>query len=498
VAASRAFRPADQPSRRARKPPIFPIASFEFLGFAAIAAIVYNLGSTGVWRQAVLLIASVCFLATFSPSLESYIPFAAFLILGYLGVRTIEGGARGRYLATLFGTIAVFIWLKKYTFLSAAIFLDFPYVTIGLSYIFFRVLHLMIDVHSGDLPGDVSLFSYLNYTLNFTTLVSGPIQRYEEFAAMQAAPIRLNIMIMGNALQRIIVGFFKVNILSVLLLTVQHRSLDDLSAVQHFAVRVATGVLIGGIYPLFLYCNFSGYMDMVIGIARFLGLELPENFDRPFSATNFIDFWNRWHITLSTWLKTYVYNPLLIALMARVPSSNLEPLLGVFAYFVTFFLIGVWHGRTSVFVVFGVLQGLGVSVNKLYQITMTKLLGRKSYRDLTANPVYKAFCRGFTFSWFALSLFCFWSNWAKIESMINALKAPAITVMWIVLLIGATVALAVFDAARQGALSLRWNGVPILLSRYFCTVWDTALVTISVAAILLVHVPTPDIVYKAF
>ena len=76
---------------------------------------------------------------------------------------------------------------------------------------------------------------------------------------------------------------------------------------------------------------------------------MPENFDWPFLAENFIAFWGRWHITLSNWLKTYVYTPLLMSSMRRFPAPSLEPYLGAFAYFVTFFLVGAWHGQTSMF-----------------------------------------------------------------------------------------------------------------------------------------------------
>jgi hypothetical protein len=82
-------------------------------------------------------------------------------------------------------------------------------------------------------------------------------------------------------------------------------------------------------YPFYLYCNFSGYTDVVIGIARFLRIKLPENFDRPFSSLNFLEFWSRWHMTLSNWLKTYVYYPLLMTLMRKFLSRTIEPFLGV-------------------------------------------------------------------------------------------------------------------------------------------------------------------------
>ena len=88
----------------------------------------------------------------------------------------------------------------------------------------------------------------------------------------------------------------------------QNKAIESLLTSSSFEGRLINGVILLGAYPFYLYCNFSGYIDMVIGIARFLRIELPENFNRPFSSDNFMNFWSRWHITLSEWLRTYVYS----------------------------------------------------------------------------------------------------------------------------------------------------------------------------------------------
>src|SRR6202041_3957488 len=182
--------------------------------------------------------------------------------------------------------------------------------------------------------------------LNFTTLGSGPIQLYYEFARDQFASeaIPLGPRVVGLQLARIVCGFFKVNVLSVLLQAVQEDALAQMQQPFPLSLKLSAAFRLAVVYPFFLYCNFSGYIDIVIAMARLMRVRLPENFDRPFAASSFLDFWNRWHITLSVWLKTYVYNPLLMALMRRNSSSALEPFLGVFCFFVTFFLVGVWHG----------------------------------------------------------------------------------------------------------------------------------------------------------
>ena len=323
-------------------------ASFQFLAYALAVVIVFNCGWSLLWRQSVLLAANLGFFAFFSFHLVAFLPLAGFLGFGFLGLRLMQARKIRAFVPLLVLGILGFIWLKKYAFFPPFVLLQNPYLTIGLSYILFRVLHLIVDARNGDVPEQISLASYLNYTLNFTTLVSGPIQRYQDFSEMQLSPRPLNIIVAGQALERIIIGFFKVNVLSLVLSMIQRNALSTISSSIAPGQRVLSGIAIAIAYPLYLYCNFSGYIDIMIGVARFLRLELPENFNRPFSSDNFITFWSRWHITLSNWLKTYVYNPLLIASMRRWPSPVLEPFLGVFAFFVTFFLVGVWHGQTSV------------------------------------------------------------------------------------------------------------------------------------------------------
>jgi D-alanyl-lipoteichoic acid acyltransferase DltB (MBOAT superfamily) len=229
-----------------------------------------------------------------------------------------------------------------------------------------------------------------------------------------------------------------------------------------------------------------------------MDIQLPENFDRPFSATSFIDFWNRWHITLSTWLKTYVYNPLLMALMRKNPSESMAPIWGVIAFFVTFFLVGAWHGQTSSFLFFGVLQGLGVSVNKIYEILLVKRLGRKGVKALNTNVLYNAFARGLTFTWFTFTLLWFWSNWNQLASLATALGFLGICEAITLVFVASTVGLGIWQALRGGALSIQVGGQSILQSRYTRTAWCTALVLIAITSELLIRQQAPEIVYKAF
>jgi D-alanyl-lipoteichoic acid acyltransferase DltB (MBOAT superfamily) len=487
------------------------VPSAAFLGFTALVAVLLYASHSRWWRDAVVLVANVAFLATFSRDPRAWLPFAGFLAIGYLGVCALQSDSRAarRLFPTIcFAIVFTYIWLKQYAFIPATTFLRFPYMVLGLSYVFFRVLHLAIDARDRTLPDRIGLLSYLSYTLNFSAIVSGPIQRYQDYHRMHADPPVMGMRSVGRAIERIIVGFFKVAVLSLLLHAIQghalHELIPDVRQASPLALPLASraswGVVVAVVYPLYLYCNFSGYTDFAIGTARFIGNILPENFDRPFFAENFLDFWSRWHITLSSWLKTYVYSPLLLSLSRRLPSRSAEPYLGVLAFFVTFFLVGLWHGRTWLFVWFGILQGLGVAGNKLYQIGMARRLGRAGYRALCANAAYRAGARGLTFTWFTFTLFWFWSSWTQIGAFIDPLGGVGLALVWGTIFLGSTMVLAGIEAVRTGVArsGVALGSQPLLASRYARTVWCTVLAVVSASTTLLLNLPAPQIVYRAF
>jgi alginate O-acetyltransferase complex protein AlgI len=473
------------------------VPSLHFLLFALVAAVLFRLSSSRSWRMAVLLVTNLGFFATFiSTSPVACLPFALFLLLGYVGMHRQHNRALGWLLVG--AVVVMFFWLKKYTFVPGPLLLSFPYLTIGLSYVFFRVLHLVIDAQQDALPKRPGIVSYLNYTLNFTSLTSGPIQRYEDYHAFELAPEPMDPTSLGRSVERVVVGLFKVFIMSAALSAVQQHLIDQLPAAGSFVERWADGIEIVAIYPIYLYFNFSGYVDVVIGVASWFGLVLPENFNRPFQAENFLIFWTRWHITLSNWLKTYVYQPLLMSLMSRFPAKRYESTFVIFALFVTFFLVGAWHGQTTAFLFYGVLQGLGIGLNRLYQLAMQGRLGKKRFRELSANWIYKSCARGLTFTWFSFTLLWFWADWPQLAQFYRSLGAGAVAFGALGLFVGATICLAVWVALFNFALSIQWFGRPVLMSRYTRVMWDTALVAIFVGATFLLNAPTPPIVYKNF
>jgi D-alanyl-lipoteichoic acid acyltransferase DltB (MBOAT superfamily) len=475
-------------------------ASFQLVLFGLVAALFSNFSRSRLWRSIVLMLASVGFLGLLTRNLIFLLPLIGFVLLGYTSIALIRRGPSTSTACSILTVVLIYVWLKKYTFLPAGVFLHFPYFTLGLSYIFFRVLHLLIETGDGREKRGIGLAAYLLYMLNFTTFVAGPIQHYDEFAEDQFAsePIDLGPHVIGLQLGRIACGFFKVNVLAMLFHAIQEDALAQVLQPLPLTSKLEAAFRLTVVYPFFLYSNFSGYIDIVIGLARLMRLRLPENFDRPFSASSVLDFWNRWHMTLSSWLKAYVYNPLLMALMRRISSLTLQPFLGVFCFFVTFFLIGVWHGRTSEFVIFGILTGAGMSTNKAWQLGLIRVMGRRGYKELANTFVYVAFCRGLNFTWFSFTLYWFWADWRQIDRISAAFSAADWLGVWTTTWLFATAVLALWEWLRATLLSFKVSEEPLLTSRYARVVYATALGLVAFVTTILLNQPAPGIVYKAF
>jgi hypothetical protein len=184
--------------------------------------------------------------------------------------------------------------------------------------------------------------------------------------------------------------------------------------------------------------------------------------------------------------------------MRRFSSPSVEPFLSVFCFFVTFFLIGVWHGRTSEFVMFGVLTGGGMSINKLWQLQLTRVMGRKGYREFAKNGLYRAFGRGLNFVWFSFTLFWFWADWQQIHSIFSALSVPRWIAVWFIAWLVLTASLAAWEWLRAALLSVHTDEGPVFVSRYARVVYVSALGLTSLVISVLLNQPAPGIVYKAF
>ena len=228
------------------------------------------------------------------------------------------------------------------------------FLPVGISFFTFQSLSYTIDVYRGQLRPLDSMLDYAFYVSFFPQLVAGPIVRARDFIPQIRRPLCVTNEMFGRAVFLILAGLFKKAVIS-----------DYISV--NFVERVfAQPDLYSGLenllavygYTLQIYCDFSGYSDMAIGLALLLGFQFPKNFDSPYKSQSITEFWRRWHISLSSWLKDYLYISL---------GGNRK---GKFRQYVnlmiTMLLGGLWHGASLNFIVWGGFHGLMLVVDKLF------------------------------------------------------------------------------------------------------------------------------------
>jgi alginate O-acetyltransferase complex protein AlgI len=261
---------------------------------------------------------------------------------------------------------------------------------LGFSYVAFRLIHTLRDRQTGILP-HLSLREFTTYVLFTPAYIAGPIDRAERFVSdLRGLPSMVGLdgdrFLAGG--QRIVTGMFKKFIIADAL--AQGMSLTPVNA-QQASSPAGLWLLLYG-YTFRLFFDFSGYTDIAIGLGILFGIKLPENFNRPYLSTNITEFWQRWHITLSNWARFYVFSPLSRSLLRRKPRPSTTLILLV-SQLATMIVIGLWHGVTWNFFIWGVWQGLALFAHKQWSDRT-----RKWYRGLRDKPWQK---RAWTFfTWF--------------------------------------------------------------------------------------------------
>ncbi len=264
---------------------------------------------------------------------------------------------------------------------------------VGLSYVYLRVLHVLIDVWNGRLerPG---IAEFLTYLLPFHQLYAGPIERFSDYRRHASRPLApLSDGLTLRALNRLTSGLVKQYVIVVLL----KESLGFAFTRNGLPLWLEVDL-----HAVYVYLNFSGYMDIIIGIGMLAGWTPPENFNWPYLSRNLIKFWTRWHITLSYWIRDYIFIPLNLALQRRL-GRNARMLAGAVSYLVAMVFCGWWHRPDLQFALWGAIQGLGIIACKLYESMLRRTLSAaamKAYRSSTMAAVAAGFV---TFQFVAIS-----------------------------------------------------------------------------------------------
>lgn len=326
------------------------------------------------------------------PWLAFFTPIAALIAARYAPVHAYGGFAR----------------------LAGALWTGGKPALVGISYLAFRTSRLVLEVRNGSVKRP-AFFEYLNFAFFLPTMPVGPINNYANYRrGFEAAPWGVP---MGRAALRILVGLVKYQFLGGLCSQLDYANLL-LDNHPHPWMDLPVAMLF---YYLFLYCNFSGFCDMAIGAAALIGIPVPENFEDPFAARNMREFWNRWHITLSQWMRDIVFAPLSKYLVRLFGPANANHGVAL-AVAVVFFLIGVWHGTGLHYALFGLAQSLGVVTVHYYTIFLKKRLGRDGFRAYNDNRWIRAAGVTVTFCYYAVTLFFFANTIQQMRDILSVLR----------------------------------------------------------------------------
>jgi alginate O-acetyltransferase complex protein AlgI len=345
----------------------------------------------------------------------------AFCLLGFATAVFVRRYPNRLWLAVT-GLTLVFVYARSYSFLEWVLpggLHTTILATAGLSFLFFKILHVVIDTAGGTLARP-PFWKYLGYCFNFTTFLLGPIQRYQHFESQlsgqtEAIPAKSEAYV--EAVNRMLLGMVKKYVIAERLAALALQPDSPVQSMSLLDIQLATYL-----FYAFLYFDFSGYCDIVIGAGCLLGLRPPENFNLPFLAANPSKYWLRVHESLTHWLTDYVFNPTYArALRSKLLGSR--PLAAmILAVTLTMFVTGLWHGTTFSFVMFGLVHAVYLTVFRSYEYAVLKTMGRKTLQKLRANPGWAVASTAVTFHFTASAYIFFVLDSDKLLSILERLR----------------------------------------------------------------------------
>ena len=349
---------------------------FNSFGYAVFLPIIFLLHwiTPRKWRWALLLAASCFFYATWGP--EYILVLLLTIVISYYAALYMEraGKQRGRsvngkknrgaspsaktvlVLSIIFcaGLLFFFKYLNFFSENVAALLQRFsipmqPFtlrlaLPIGISFYLFQTISYLVDVYKGKIPAERHFGIYAVYISFFPKVMQGPIERGESLLPQLHKPRRFHYGQASYGMKLMAWGFFKKLVLADGLSIYVSQVYDNLPSYTGFSLMLATFF-----YAIQLYCDFSGYTDIALGSAGILGIRLSPNFRSPYFASSIKDFWGRWHISLSSWLRDYIYIPLGGSRVGRVRHA--------LNIMITFLVSGLWHGASWNYVLWGGIHG---------------------------------------------------------------------------------------------------------------------------------------------
>lgn len=335
--------------------------SLEFIIFFPIVVLSYYF-LPDRWRWILLLVSSYYFYMCWKP--EYVIVLMVSTLIDFFAGQKIYHSTNTKLkktylIVSLILNLGLLFTFKYYNFFnnniheflsSINIFYGMPYfellLPVGISFYTFQSLSYIIDLYRGNIKPANHLGIYALYVSFFPQLVAGPIERAKNLLP-QFTQLRkgVNYYDISNGLKLILWGFFKKVVIAdnlSIYVNIVYAEPSNYNSTQLIAASV--------FFAFQIYCDFSGYSDIAIGSAKILGYDLMENFRRPYFSSSVVEFWKRWHISLSTWFKDYLYIPL--------GGNRTLKWKWYYNLFITFLISGFWHGANWTFIVWGTLHGL--------------------------------------------------------------------------------------------------------------------------------------------
>ena len=231
---------------------------------------------------------------------------------------------------------------------------------IGISYMSFKTIQIMLEISDGLIKEKISVKDYLQFLLFFPTVSAGPIDRSRRFLKEinEVMPRKEYLELAGDGIYRIVLGL----LYKVVLSTYVYQMLLALNNTGTVVYSIKYMYL----YTLYLFFDFAGYSLMAVGSSNILGIQTPMNFNKPFLSVDIKDFWTRWHITLSTWLRDFVFSRVLMQVIRKKWFKN-RLHNATYAYMVNMLVMGFWHGLSVSYIVYGFYHGVLMAGFEVYQ-----------------------------------------------------------------------------------------------------------------------------------
>ena len=273
----------------------------------------------------------------------------------------------------------------------------------GFSYLILRIVELYRAVAEARYPVP-SFIETINYLVPFHMLAMGPIQSYDEYKSQAEVPAPANFEQVLNGCERIAQGLFKKFVLAYVINEVFLTGFQSEGWYLFFEMQL---------FALWLYIDFSAYTDIVVGVGKLMGVHTPENFNNPYFARNIMEFWERWHITLSLFIRRNLFIPIQMALIRKTRGKHVLWVASV-SFLLSFTFCGLWHGLTWAFLLWGICHAFGLILCNLYKASLKRLCTVKQYEHYQQSLLIHAIAVLVTFEFFAFTMYLAFKPWGEI------------------------------------------------------------------------------------